>query len=280
MSCPATSYVAAMFHPTIGQCACQSLSTTATPELGMIPTRSKGTLAGSHIAKDISKFSQAKTSFGFIRLQRRWKAWTAKLVSLTTELWTPAPNLDWLLKHLHIQQKGASPSLQQSPLGYAFLSSVIQGVQGRKPTPLDLSVRFLPTLGLSSQFRANSTPNQFKPRKKMHTQQDTNFWVEEKRFATKNTLLKWGKTTQNEQFEFSNDYGHCMSQIDCYKVQNRNSLLSIHSITQKQISWACTMRKRQQIVNERVQYWVLPNNFPAMGRNEEIWPQREGKHTR
>ena len=36
-SWPATSYVAAMFHPTIGQCAHQSLSITATLELGMIP---------------------------------------------------------------------------------------------------------------------------------------------------------------------------------------------------------------------------------------------------
>ena len=35
---PATSYVAATFHPTIGQRAHQSLSNTATPELGMIPT--------------------------------------------------------------------------------------------------------------------------------------------------------------------------------------------------------------------------------------------------
>ena len=34
---PATSYVVAMFHPTIGQRAHQSLSNTATPELGMIP---------------------------------------------------------------------------------------------------------------------------------------------------------------------------------------------------------------------------------------------------
>ena len=32
-----TSYVAAMFHPTIGQLAHQSLSNAATPELGMIP---------------------------------------------------------------------------------------------------------------------------------------------------------------------------------------------------------------------------------------------------
>ena len=34
---PATSYVAATFHPTIGQLAHLSLSNTATPELGMIP---------------------------------------------------------------------------------------------------------------------------------------------------------------------------------------------------------------------------------------------------
>ena len=59
------AYVAAMFHPTIGQCAHQSLSSTATTELGMIPTRNKGTVAGSHIAKDISKSNQAKTTFGF-----------------------------------------------------------------------------------------------------------------------------------------------------------------------------------------------------------------------
>ena len=35
---PATSYVAATFHPTIGQCAPYFLSITATPELGMIST--------------------------------------------------------------------------------------------------------------------------------------------------------------------------------------------------------------------------------------------------
>ena len=34
---PATSYVTAMFHPTIGQRAHQSLSNAATLELGMIP---------------------------------------------------------------------------------------------------------------------------------------------------------------------------------------------------------------------------------------------------
>ena len=47
---PATSYVVAMFHPTIGQHAHQSLSNTTTPELGMIPQgiRAKARL---HIAK-------------------------------------------------------------------------------------------------------------------------------------------------------------------------------------------------------------------------------------
>ena len=34
---PATSYVAIALHPTIGQRVHQSLSNTATPELGMIP---------------------------------------------------------------------------------------------------------------------------------------------------------------------------------------------------------------------------------------------------
>ena len=68
-ACPATNYVAATFHPTIGQCAHQSLSTTATLELGMIPTRNKGTLAGSHIAKYIWKFSQAKLQLGLSGFQ-------------------------------------------------------------------------------------------------------------------------------------------------------------------------------------------------------------------
>ena len=68
----ATSYVVATFHPTIGQCAHQYLNNTATPKLGMVPTRNKGTLAGSHIAKVYQNFSQANT-VGFIKIYRRWK---------------------------------------------------------------------------------------------------------------------------------------------------------------------------------------------------------------
>ena len=67
-----TSYVIATFLPTIGQCTHQSLSSTATPELGLISTRNKGTLADSHVAKDTTKLNQANT-IGFIRLQRSCK---------------------------------------------------------------------------------------------------------------------------------------------------------------------------------------------------------------
>ena len=47
---PATSYVAATFHPTIGQLAHQSLNNAATPELGMIPPRIRFN-AGLHITE-------------------------------------------------------------------------------------------------------------------------------------------------------------------------------------------------------------------------------------
>ena len=93
--CPATSYVVAMFHPTIGPCAHQSLSNTSNPKLGMIPTRNKGTLARSHIAKGISKFSQAKHNWVYQATKAVEKR-IAKLVSSTKELWTPTPNLSSL----------------------------------------------------------------------------------------------------------------------------------------------------------------------------------------
>ena len=47
---PATSYVAATFHPTIGQRAHQYLSNTTTPKLGVIPQGIRVN-AGLHIAK-------------------------------------------------------------------------------------------------------------------------------------------------------------------------------------------------------------------------------------
>ena len=47
---PVTSYVAATFHTTIGQCAHQYLRKTATPKLGMIPQGIR-VETGLHIAK-------------------------------------------------------------------------------------------------------------------------------------------------------------------------------------------------------------------------------------
>ena len=60
---PATSYVAATFHPTIGQHAHQSLSNTATPELGMIPPRIRVN-AGLHISEG---HNQQTNTTGFTR---------------------------------------------------------------------------------------------------------------------------------------------------------------------------------------------------------------------
>ena len=62
--CTATNYVTATFHPTIGQCAHQSLSDTATPELGMISSRNKGTLVESYIAK-VQQHSAKPTQLGY-----------------------------------------------------------------------------------------------------------------------------------------------------------------------------------------------------------------------
>ena len=58
----ATSYVAATFHPTIGQRAPQSLSNAATPEMGMIHQGIRE-LTGLHIAKDI-QYTAKPTQLG------------------------------------------------------------------------------------------------------------------------------------------------------------------------------------------------------------------------
>ena len=102
--------------------------------MGMIPTRNKGTLADSHIAKDTTKTQPSQQSWVY-RIAKELERLTDKLVSSSKELSTPAPDLSWLLKHLHTQQKEESRSMLHSPLGYAFPSSDIHGVQRRKPTP-------------------------------------------------------------------------------------------------------------------------------------------------
>ena len=107
-ACLATNYVATTFHPTIGQWAHQSLSGTATPEMGMIPTRNMETLEDSHITKDTTKTQPSQHSWVY-QAAKELERMTAKLVSSTTELWTPAPDLAWILEHLHTQHKEAPP---------------------------------------------------------------------------------------------------------------------------------------------------------------------------
>ena len=94
----------------------------------MISIGNKGTLADSHIAKDTTKTQLSQHSWVY-QATKELERLTAKLVSSNTELWTHAPYLAWILKHLHTQHREASPSLLHGPSGYAFPSSAILGVQ-------------------------------------------------------------------------------------------------------------------------------------------------------
>ena len=62
----------------------------------MIPKRNNITLADSHIAKDITRTHPSQHSWVY-RATKELEILTAKLVSSSTELWTPAPNLSLLL---------------------------------------------------------------------------------------------------------------------------------------------------------------------------------------
>ena len=69
----ATSYVAATFHPTIGQRAYQSLSNAATHELGMILQGIREP-AGLHIAKDVQNTQPSQQSWVYQAIKELEKA--------------------------------------------------------------------------------------------------------------------------------------------------------------------------------------------------------------
>ena len=58
----------------------------------MIPTRNKGTLADSHIGKDITRTQPSQHSWVY-QAAKELERLTTKLVSSTPKLWTPAPDL-------------------------------------------------------------------------------------------------------------------------------------------------------------------------------------------
>ena len=76
---PATSYVAATFHPTIGQCAHPSLSSTATPELGMIPSRIRVNCRLTHSQGDTNS---KLTQLGFTGFQQTSQANTVRRLTI------------------------------------------------------------------------------------------------------------------------------------------------------------------------------------------------------
>ena len=104
---------------------------------------------GSHMANAQQDTTKPITSWVY-QAAKELERLTAKLVSSTTELWTPTPGLASLLKHLHTQHQEASPSLLHVPSGYAFPFQCFSGCAKKKTITLDLSMRFLLTLGLSS----------------------------------------------------------------------------------------------------------------------------------
>ena len=95
MSFPATSYVTATLHPTIGQ-LCSSISQhNYHLRVGHDFHKELGNSRLTHSQKNI-KVHPSQSTIGFIRLLRQWKERIAKLVSSTTELWTPTQDLSSL----------------------------------------------------------------------------------------------------------------------------------------------------------------------------------------
>ena len=96
---------------------------------------------------------------------------TTRLVSSILELWTPSPNIAWLLKHLHNQHQESFPSLLHSPSGYAFPLQCYPRCTKNKTIPPYLSARFLFTLGSLGNSKLHfHFPNPVQiPHKDVHT---------------------------------------------------------------------------------------------------------------
>ena len=157
-------------------------------------------------------------------------------MSSTTELWTPTQDLPWISQHLHTQHKEASPSLLHSPSNYTFHSSSLQGVQRKKTRP-SWSVCEVPfhTLFIKlilPQFHSKQVQTKTKD---AHTTK-CKFLVWVKMFFNQKRISKMEKSTPGWAIQIQQWLWDCTSKNDCYKPQNRVSLLANHSATEKRIS--------------------------------------------
>ena len=86
-------------------------------------------------------------------MQKKWKGIIAKLVSSTIELWEPTQDLAWPPQYLHHPTQGSIPFIAtQFPQAIHSLPVVFRVYRKDFPAPLDLSMRFLSSLGLSATF--------------------------------------------------------------------------------------------------------------------------------
>ena len=96
MSLPKASYVAATFHPTIGQ-LCSSISQhNCNPQDGHDFHKEKGNNKLTH-RKIHTKVQPSQSTVGVYQDAKKWKGRISKLVSSTIELWTPLLDLSSLV---------------------------------------------------------------------------------------------------------------------------------------------------------------------------------------
>ena len=87
---------------------------------------------------------------GFLILLRKWKGRISKLVSSTTEPWTPTQDLAWPPQYLHHPTQGSIPfTATQFPQVVPSLIILFEVCKKGFPTPLYMSMWFLSSLCLS-----------------------------------------------------------------------------------------------------------------------------------
>ena len=126
------------------------------------------------------KTQSNQPTVGFLRLLSPWNGRIVGLVCSTIELRTPSQDLTWPPQLLHHPTQGSIPfTATQFPQAIPSLLVFFRVRRKDFSTLLGPFVRFLSSLGLSSQFWASSTPNQFKPTKGFIEQQHTSAGYEQ-----------------------------------------------------------------------------------------------------